>query len=116
MQQKQFPKGHYIFREGGNPGEVYLILEGKVNIVKEAEGSKVVLASLGKNSIFGEMALIDNKPRSASAVATEDSVCMVLGVIEFNEKLEAMDPFIRGIFRVLTNTVRETTKKSLNKK
>lgn len=115
MQKKQYKKGQFIFREGGNPGEVYLILDGEVEIVKEAGGKNVHLALLGKNSIFGEMALIDNKPRSASALAKSENVeCMALGVIEFNEKLEAMDPFLRGIFRVLVHTVREMTKKSLD--
>ena len=113
MQQKDYKKGQYIFREGGNPGEVYLILEGEVEITKQ----DVTLAKLGKNSIFGEMALIDNKPRSASAMAMSETVkCMALGVIEFNEKLEGMDPFMRGIIRVLVDTVRRMTQQSIEKK
>ena len=115
MQKKLYKKDQYIFREGGNPGEVYLILEGEVNIIKQSDGKNVHLAKLTKNAIFGEMALIDNQPRSASAIAASEEVkCMALGVIEFNEKLESMDPFLRGVFRVLVSTVRDLTAKNIS--
>jgi CRP-like cAMP-binding protein len=114
MDKKTYQKDAHIFREGGNPGEVYLVLEGEVNITKESGGKNVLVATLRQNDVFGEMALIDSKPRSASAVVqTEEATCLVLTVSEFKEKLEAMDPFMRGIFRVMVGRMRDETKKAL---
>ena len=75
-QVESFSSGEIIF-EQGQPGEVmYLIKDGKVDIKR---GDKVVNA-LGAGDIFGEMALIDNEPRSATAIARTD--CMLLPVNE----------------------------------
>jgi CRP-like cAMP-binding protein len=65
---KTFSAGETIF-EQGDPGDVmYVVLEGQVDIKVEAQ----VLEHLGEGHIFGEMAIIDRQPRSASAVATTD--------------------------------------------
>lgn len=105
-------KGKSIFFEGSGAGEVYLVRSGLVEISqKSANGEKMVLKTVGKNEIFGEMALVDNMPRSATAIALDDTECYVMSRKMFEEKLEKLDPFVRGIFRVLSHTIREANQK-----
>jgi CRP-like cAMP-binding protein len=61
-----FEAGHVIFAEGAPGGTMYVVIEGQVELCR-ADGS--VLASAGPGEVFGELALIDDRPRSASAVA-----------------------------------------------
>ena len=67
--KKQFAPGDEIFREGDPAEDAYVIASGEVEIVKELDGAEVILARLGAGEIFGEMGLVDDKPRSASARA-----------------------------------------------
>lgn len=76
--RKRFKAGTVIFREGDPGDEAYVVETGSITIFKEMEGRKVALGLLGPHGVFGEMALIDDEPRMASAEAVEDSVCLVI--------------------------------------
>ena len=58
-------KGDIILREGEETDDAYIILEGQVEVTKKAKH----LATLGENSIFGEVALVDKRPRTATCTA-----------------------------------------------
>ena len=58
-----------IFEEGSTGRELYVVLEGKIDIVKDAGASRTTIVTLGKGEFFGEMAVIDGSARSATAVA-----------------------------------------------
>lgn len=58
-----------IFEEGSTGRELYVVLEGMVDIVKATGGSSTLIVTLGKGEFFGEMAVIDGSSRSASAIA-----------------------------------------------
>jgi CRP-like cAMP-binding protein len=73
-----FQPGQMIFREGELNQEAYRILRGRVEISITGEGKPVVLAQLGEGDIFGEMAMVDERPRSASAQCLEVTECVVL--------------------------------------
>jgi len=74
---KSFGKGDVIFEEGSVGKHMYVIVSGSVNIVKKAGGGEAVVATLGKGELFGEMALVDSLPRSASAIAVGDDTSAV---------------------------------------
>lgn len=105
----KFPAETVIFSERSQSTDVYLIRSGRVEIRKQIGPESVLIKALGPQEIFGEMALIHHKPRSASAVAVMDTECYVLNHTAFDDKLKTIDPFLRGVFRVLANTVRELT-------
>lgn len=76
--RKRFKAGTVIFREGDTGEEAYVVESGRVLIVKEVDDRTVALGEIGQSGVFGEMALIDDHPRMASARAAEDTVCMVI--------------------------------------
>jgi CRP-like cAMP-binding protein len=106
---RSFSPNTQIFSEGSQSGEVYLIRSGRVELTKKVNGEPIMLKTLGPKEIFGEMAIIESKPRSATATALMETECYVLTPKAFEEKLEAMDPFLRGLFRILANTIRGLT-------
>jgi CRP-like cAMP-binding protein len=74
---KSFGHGGVIFEEGSIGKHMYVVVSGSVDIRKRTRGGDVVLATLGKGELFGEMALVDSMPRSASAVAAGDDTSVV---------------------------------------
>jgi CRP/FNR family cyclic AMP-dependent transcriptional regulator len=64
--------------EAQDGDSLYVILDGRVRVVRTVDGSERLLAELGPGEFFGEMSLLDGKPRSATVVAEDDSQCLVL--------------------------------------
>jgi CRP/FNR family cyclic AMP-dependent transcriptional regulator len=65
----EFGVGDVIFEEGSTGRELFVVLEGQVEIAKIDGARKTVIVSLGKGEFFGEMAVIDGSSRSATAIA-----------------------------------------------
>lgn len=79
--QIQYAAGDVIFRQGYPGDHAYIIQSGSVEIYdQQPDGSIKQLAILGKGEMFGELALLDDAPRSASARAHEDCVLQVMGI------------------------------------
>lgn len=106
VDRRVFYAGSEIFREGSQGSEMFIIESGKVEIWKGTKENRKVLAQIGKNSVFGEMALIDDVPRMASALALEETVCKVVDKKTFEANMKSVDPFMRSVIRILTKNVR----------
>ena len=86
---KVFDPKHIVFAEGDNGDAAYFIMEGEVKVVAASQNSKVILlAELSAGEIFGEMALIDDKPRSASVVTLTPCKIAYIRKKAFNEFVE----------------------------
>ncbi len=88
---RTYPKNTMIFSENEPGTELYIIQRGVVKITKIVEDNEVLLAMLKPGDIFGEMALLENKPRSASAIAMEDCTLMAVNKANF-ERMVASQP------------------------
>lgn len=79
-----YPIDSAIVEEGQRTEEaedgdsLYLIIDGRVRVIRERAGREEVLNHLGPGDFFGEMALLDGKPRSATVIAEEDTQCLIL--------------------------------------
>jgi CRP-like cAMP-binding protein len=73
-----FPAGTVLFKEGESGREMYVIQSGKVKISKMVRGEEQVLATLSAGEFFGEMAILNNKPRSATATTLEECKMLVI--------------------------------------
>ena len=87
--EKKISAGEFLFREGETAEFAYVLKSGSMDLVKSGLDGDLVLASLETGALFGEMALIDGSPRSASAKATED--CVVTEV-----RSDAFEQYIRS--------------------
>jgi CRP/FNR family transcriptional regulator, cyclic AMP receptor protein len=65
----EFNVGEVIFEEGSTGRDLYVVLDGEVEIAKVSGAQKTVIVTLGKGEFFGEMAVIDGSSRSATAIA-----------------------------------------------
>lgn len=101
-------KGAEVFREGDFGSCAYLIERGRVEISIERSGRSVVLADRGPGEIFGEMAIIDNQPRSATVSASEDCELLMITREQLNRRIEDCDPILRVCLNVVLERFRAT--------
>ena len=85
MEQRVLQPGEVIFREGEESEEAYRILAGKVQISIDTKAGPRVLSQLYSGEIFGEMGMVDDQPRSATAIASKQSVIEVITMDKFIE-------------------------------
>ena len=91
---RTYPKNTMIFSENEPGTELYIIQKGVVKITKIVEDNEVLLAMLKTGDIFGEMALLENKPRSASAIANEDCSLMAVNKANFERMVQTQPQLI----------------------
>lgn len=106
LERTTYQAGTRIFKEGEVGDRAYVIQEGNVEIVKSTADGEVILGTVGKGSIFGEMALIDAGLRMATARAATACTLIVVTRPAFERKLAKTDPFIRGLLKILVQNVR----------
>jgi len=97
-----------IFQENSQGNEMYIIYSGKIKLSTTAPGQDVVLGTLGKGEFFGEMALVDAAPRTATATAEEDNTqLIVLDKERFMYLVQQQPAFALIIMHTLCQRVRE---------
>jgi len=79
MEDLQVPKGSLIFRQGDAGDQMFLIGDGRVRLFLESEGNQKEVGVLGPGDFFGELALLRDAPRSATAEAVEDTTLLPIG-------------------------------------
>jgi CRP-like cAMP-binding protein len=104
--QRTVMKGQFVFREEETGHCAYVIKSGEVEILKFVEGEQVVLGKVVAGGMFGEMSLISNKPRMASARVLKEVDLMVIPIDVFENKLEKLDSFNRALIEVLSSHIR----------
>ena len=89
-QRRSMPKGSLLFSQGDAGDSFYGILAGRVRVsAMSPEGREIHILELGAGETFGEIALLDGGPRTASATITEDANLLILGRRHFREILES---------------------------
>ncbi|GIX39854.1 MAG: hypothetical protein KatS3mg128_0903 [Silanimonas sp.] len=95
----QLATGEALFREGDPPTTAFILEEGQIEIRATQRGRQVVLAVLGPGSIIGEMAVIDEAPRTATALALAPCRLRVLERSQIAERLAQADPILRALLQ-----------------
>ncbi len=107
--EREFEAGETLVRQG-NPGVgLFIIVSGKVKIVKTNEsGERLELATHGPGEVIGEMAVLDGANRTADVIAVENTTCLVLSSWDFRSFMEAHPEVALEILPVVVKRFRET--------
>ena len=116
LEKLTFRPNTQIFDEGDTGDYVYVMANGAVEIRRTRGDTPQVLAVLKKGDIFGEMALFDESPRMAAAVATENTEVLALSRDEFHRLLDTVDPVLKSIILYMVTRVRRITDEFLKRK
>jgi len=106
LNRKFVPAGKQLFLTGDRGEHMYLVQSGRIRIWRGEPEHPVVLAEVGPNCLFGEMALIDEGTRSACAHAVEDTTLIVISGEKVRQRLAEADPFVASIVRILARNLR----------
>jgi CRP-like cAMP-binding protein len=102
MKPTRIESGTDIFREGEPGDRMYVVIEGEVEL--SVKGKHI--ATVGKGGIFGEMALIDDKPRSATARVKSDCELTTIDEAKFFELIHQKPSFALEVMKVLVERLR----------
>lgn len=101
-----FPQNHVLFSQGESGDKAYIIEKGRVLIYLTKDGEDFPLSILGEGEIFGEMAIIDNQARSASAKTLDECSLIVVTKDQLMERVQSADTVVRLLLRVLLKRLR----------
>lgn len=106
LERIKIQAGEAIFDEGDFGDRAYIVEDGIVEISRKVGGEKMTLGTVEKNGIFGEMALIDESNRIASAVAVIDTILIPVPKVAVQSILANADPLLRKLVSVLVSNAR----------
>jgi uncharacterized membrane protein len=109
LQRRSFSAGDMIFSQGDLGSAMYIVESGDVNIHLPGEASRrISLKDIARGEYFGELALFDERPRSASALATTDAVLLELQRVTLEAYLDRRPRAAMAILRTMSERLRET--------
>ena len=110
--ERAYPKNSVILFEDDPGDALYVVATGQVKVVLIGEdGREVILSVLGEGEFFGEMALIDDEPRSAHVIAMEDSTLVVLRREDFTNILMQVPAIALALLKELSRRLRRVDEK-----
>ncbi|MFK7840124.1 MAG: EAL domain-containing protein [Bdellovibrionales bacterium] len=110
---KSFKAGDIIMKQGDEGKSAYIIEVGRVEIIlTKSDGSKQSIGTRGAGAMIGEMALIDNAPRTASIRAIEDCNLLEITQDDFSQRLNNADPILKMTIQVILTRYRDTLTRS----
>jgi EAL domain-containing protein (putative c-di-GMP-specific phosphodiesterase class I)/CRP-like cAMP-binding protein len=110
---KKYAAGSVIMRQGEDGNAAYMIENGKVEIlINSADGQEHRVGTRGKGAMIGEMALVDNAPRTATIRAIEDCELLEITKDDFSRRLNSADPVLKMTAQVIMTRYRDTLARS----
>jgi CRP-like cAMP-binding protein len=110
LEEVTVPPGRLLCEQGTIGQEFFLIVDGQASVKRN--NRKV--ATLGPGQYFGELALLDRRPRSASVTSDTDMTLLVLGQRQFNGILDSVPPLSRKLLSATATRLREADNKAYN--
>lgn len=110
LRRRTFRRGTMIFHKDQAGDALYIVRAGHVSLFLPTEdGKELTVETAGPEDVFGELALLDGRPRSASAKALEDTDVYTINRAEFQQAVAATPPLAVGLIELLSNRLRHVT-------
>ena len=113
-QERKYPAGSTLMKQGDTGVGLYVIISGKVRVTRASSPDRAEeeLDIVGTGSVLGEMALLDDLPRSATVTAVEDVTALLLPVWEFRTTLQSHPDIAVRLLAVLSRRLRKAENRS----
>lgn len=105
--KKRFSRGEFLVREGERGECAYILEAGNVEILVHRDGELIQIGTRGPGALIGEMAMVDDKPRTASVRVIDDCEVLEITRDDFARRVESADPVVRMVLRVVTSRYRD---------
>jgi CRP/FNR family transcriptional regulator, cyclic AMP receptor protein len=109
-----FAEGHVLFREGDPADCVFRLLSGAVDILRDLDGDPILLGTAGAGQFLGEMGVVENRPRSATARAASEVEVEILTPTEFLDQIAGSPRTARELIQRLSQRLREADDRIVN--
>ena len=109
-----FAEGHVLFREGDPADCVFRLLSGAVDILRDLDGDPILLGTVGAGQFLGEMGVVENRPRSATARAASEVEVEILTPTEFLDQIAGSPRTARELIQRLSQRLREADDRIVN--
>ncbi len=113
LERRQYKPGQTIFAQGEAGDDAYIIESGKVEIAKGNGTAEMIVATVDPGNLIGEMALIDNSPRMATARAMQATSCVVIPKRVFDRTLRDSSPVLRIVLSTVMTRLRSETEANM---
>jgi CRP/FNR family cyclic AMP-dependent transcriptional regulator len=114
MACRYFAAGEVLFREGDPADRVFRLLSGDVDILRELDGDPILLGTVGAGQFIGEMGVVENRPRSATARAASEVEAEILTPTEFLDQIARSPRAARELIQRLSQRLREADDRIVN--
>ncbi|MBK9518889.1 MAG: Crp/Fnr family transcriptional regulator [Anaeromyxobacter sp.] len=111
---REFPRGAVLFHEGERGQEMFVVHQGKVTISKRVGEVEKILSTLGPGEFLGEMAILNNRPRSATATCAEDSKVLVIDAKTFETMVRSSAEIAVRLIKKLSDRLAEANEQIEN--
>jgi diguanylate cyclase (GGDEF)-like protein len=108
-----YPAGHLIIAEGSRDDRIFIILSGRVRVVEAFADTvtEAVLGGLGEGDVFGELAALTGRPRSATVIAIQRTRCLAVRQARFLSALEQVPELSMGVLRMLARRLHDADRR-----
>lgn len=110
MKTQKYKTGHVLFQQGDMAENCFLVKSGEITLSRaDASGEQKPFATVKKGEIVGEMAMIGDTMRTATASVAKDAELAEIDRDAFESQLEHLNPFMRRLIRLIVQRLRDTT-------
>src|SRR6201981_3835191 len=114
MNRAHFTEGQVLFREGDPADSVFRPLSGAVDILRDLDGDPILLGTIGAGQFIGEMGVVENRSRNATARAASEVEVEILTPIEFSDQITGSPRVVREWIQRLSRRLREADDRIVN--
>lgn len=113
LETRTYKPGEIIFSQGDTGDEAFIVESGQIEIASGNGNAEIVIATIDEGGLFGEMALIDDSPRMATARAMRKTTCVVVPKRVFGRLMKDAHPVLRVVLSTMMQRVRGKASKTV---